>query len=133
MGSYWGKSQRRWLQASFQHLRYEWPGCHQQEQLVSGLHSGKGFEKITVTYDKAALNPLLVGPNKSIVGVGNKGVFSGKGLRVAGTKNIIIQNVHITNLNPALIWGGDGIAVDAGGDMVWIGRGIDLSDTTLLT
>lgn len=84
--------------------------------------AGVGFQKMTVKYDKAALSPLLVGSNKSIIGVGNKGVLYGKGLRIAGKKNIIIQNIHITYLNPSLIWGGDGIAVDAGGDLVWIGK-----------
>ncbi|KAF5542387.1 pectin lyase precursor [Fusarium napiforme] len=62
-----------------------------------------GAQKVTVKYDKAGLNPLLVGLNKSIIGVGSKGVIKGKGLRLAnGVKNIIIQNIHITNLNPSL-------------------------------
>ncbi|KAL4862287.1 hypothetical protein BDV12DRAFT_203192 [Aspergillus spectabilis] len=59
---------------------------------------------ITCTYDNAARSPLDVGSNKSIVGVGSAGVLKGKGLRVrGGNKNIIIQNIHITNLNPQYI------------------------------
>jgi pectin lyase len=73
-----------------------------------------------VTYDAAALSPLEVKSNKSIVGVGNKGVIRGIGLRLAnGVQNVIIQNVHITQLNPQYIWGGDAITL-VGTDRVWI-------------
>lgn len=52
---------------------------------------------VSCTYDNAARTPLDVGSNKSIVGVGNKGVLKGKGLRIrGGNKNVIIQNIHIT-------------------------------------
>ncbi|CVK85088.1 probable pectin lyase precursor [Fusarium mangiferae] len=79
-----------------------------------------GAQKVTVKYDKAGLNPLLVGSNKSIIGVGSKGVIKGKGLRLAnGVKNVIIQNIHVTDLNPSLVWGGDAITLD-GTDNVWI-------------
>ncbi|KAI8297788.1 putative pectin lyase F-1 [Colletotrichum sp. SAR11_59] len=58
--------------------------------------------------------------NKSIVGVGTSGVIIGKGLRVhGGNSNVIIQNVHITNLNPQYVWGGDAITLD-GSDRIWI-------------
>ncbi|KAG5747397.1 hypothetical protein H9Q70_009913 [Fusarium xylarioides] len=74
----------------------------------------------TVKYDKAGLNPLMVGSNKSIIGVGSKGVIKGKGLRLAnGVKNVIIQNIHITDLNPSLVWGGDAITL-GGTDNIWI-------------
>ncbi|OLN86612.1 Pectin lyase 1 [Colletotrichum chlorophyti] len=76
--------------------------------------------KVSVKYDKAGLNPIKVGSNKSIIGQGSKGVIIGKGLRITGgAKNIIIQNVHITNLNPQYVWGGDAITLD-GTDLVWI-------------
>jgi pectate lyase len=52
---------------------------------------------IACTYNNAAKTPLDVGSNKSIVGVGNKGVLKGKGLRITGgNNNVIIQNIHIT-------------------------------------
>ena len=52
---------------------------------------------VDCTYDDAAKPPLDVGSNKNIVGVGNKGVLKGKGLRVSGgNKNVIIQNIHTT-------------------------------------
>ncbi|EKG21328.1 Pectate lyase/Amb allergen [Macrophomina phaseolina MS6] len=82
-------------------------------------NAGAGSTSITVTYDKAGVSGLTVGSNKSIVGVGSKGVIRGKGLRLAnGAKNVIIQNIHITELNPQYIWGGDGITLD-GTDLVW--------------
>ncbi|KAL0930322.1 pectin lyase [Colletotrichum truncatum] len=73
-----------------------------------------------ITYDKAGTTALTVGPNKSIVGVGSQGVISGKGLKLPKTsKNVIIQNVHITNINPESVWGGDAIQLE-GNDGVWI-------------
>jgi pectin lyase len=76
--------------------------------------------KVTVKYDKAGTLGINVKSNKSIIGIGNKGVIKGKGLRlVSGVQNIIIQNVHITNLNPQYVWGGDAITLD-NVDMVWI-------------
>ncbi|KAL0940258.1 pectin lyase [Colletotrichum truncatum] len=75
---------------------------------------------VSCKYDNAAKTPIDVNSNKSIVGVGSKGVIIGKGLRVRGGKsNVIIQNVHITNLNPQYVWGGDAITLD-GADRVWI-------------
>lgn len=74
----------------------------------------------TVTYDKAAVAGINVQSNKSLVGVGANAVIRGKGLRVAnGASNVIIQNVHITELNPSLIWGGDAITL-VGSDKIWI-------------
>ncbi|KAF8535608.1 pectin lyase fold/virulence factor, partial [Trichophaea hybrida] len=76
--------------------------------------------KVKVTYDTAGTKPLPVGSNKSIVGIGAAGVIRGVGLRLAnGAKNVIIQNIHITELNPQYIWGGDAITL-VGSDMVWI-------------
>ncbi|KAH7011045.1 pectin lyase fold/virulence factor [Ilyonectria destructans] len=76
--------------------------------------------KVSITYDKAALNPILVKSNKSIIGVGAKGIMRGKGLRLAnGVTNVIIQNIHITDLNPHTVWGGDAITLD-GTDNIWI-------------
>lgn len=59
----------------------------------------------TVSYDKSAVTPILVNSNKSLVGIGNKGIIKGKGLRmVHGVSNIIIQNLHFTEMNYDLIW-----------------------------
>ncbi|OJI98919.1 hypothetical protein ASPVEDRAFT_80550 [Aspergillus versicolor CBS 583.65] len=75
---------------------------------------------IECTYDNAGPSPLDVGSNKSIVGVGDAGVIRGKGLRIrGGASNVIIQNIHITELNPEYVWGGDAITLDDC-DQVWI-------------
>ncbi|KAK1931170.1 putative pectin lyase F [Phytophthora citrophthora] len=79
--------------------------------------------KVEVTYDKASKDALVVGSNKTLRGVGKKGVLKGKGLWLDGD-NIIIQNVHITELNPQFIWGGDAIYLQGTKDRamknVWI-------------
>jgi pectin lyase len=76
--------------------------------------------KVNVRYDKAGLLGITIKSNKSLIGVGNKGIIKGKGVRiVSGASNVIIQNIHITNLNPQYVWGGDAITLD-GADMVWI-------------
>ncbi|KAL4171410.1 hypothetical protein KRP22_009505 [Phytophthora ramorum] len=78
---------------------------------------------INVTYDKAAITPLSIGNNKTLVGEGAKGVLNGKGILIKGS-NVIVQNIHITNLNPHLVWGGDGITIRSEGGVapkgVWI-------------
>lgn len=76
--------------------------------------------KVTITYDKAGMLGITVNSNKSIVGQGNKGIIKGKGLRmVNGVRNIIIQNIQVTEINPAYVWGGDAITID-GADLIWI-------------
>ena len=66
-----------------------------------------------IAFDKAGVLAMTVGSNKSIIGVGNRGVLRGKGLRiVSGARNVIIQNIRITNINPNYVWGGDAITLD---------------------
>ncbi|KAG1693285.1 hypothetical protein DVH05_023749 [Phytophthora capsici] len=60
----------------------------------------------TVTYDNAAIKRMNVKANKTLRGIGKNGVIKGKGLTLNGD-NIIVQNVHVTELNPHVIWGGD--------------------------
>ncbi|EEY18411.1 pectin lyase [Verticillium alfalfae VaMs.102] len=73
----------------------------------------------SVKYDTAGTKPMPVGSNKSIIGVGNKGAIVGKGLRIIGSKNIIIQNIHFTNINPKSVWGGDALTL-GNTDNIWI-------------
>jgi pectin lyase len=95
------------------------PGGSSQGQLwIQNTCASGTF--VSCTYDNAATKPIDVKSNKSIVGVGSKGVIMGKGLRLrGGVSNIIIQNIHITNLNPQYVWGGDAITLDDC-DRVWI-------------
>ncbi|GAB7334377.1 hypothetical protein MBLNU13_g06389t3 [Cladosporium sp. NU13] len=75
---------------------------------------------VDVKYDKAALNPIQVKGDKTIIGDGQKGVLLGKGLRLAGgVSNVIIQNIAISELNPQYVWGGDAITLD-GTSNVWV-------------
>ncbi|EGZ13329.1 hypothetical protein PHYSODRAFT_510673 [Phytophthora sojae] len=64
----------------------------------------------TVTYDKAAIKRMTVKGDKTIRGIGKSGVIKGKGMTLKG-HNIIIQNIHITELNHHLVWGGDAIYI----------------------
>ncbi|KAE9266358.1 hypothetical protein PF001_g30513 [Phytophthora fragariae] len=64
----------------------------------------------TVTYDNAALKRMTVKGDKTIRGIGKSGVIKGKGTTLKG-HNIIIQNIHITELNHHLVWGGDAIYI----------------------
>uniref|UniRef100_H3H4V7 pectin lyase n=1 Tax=Phytophthora ramorum TaxID=164328 RepID=H3H4V7_PHYRM len=89
-------------------------------QQTGGCDSG-GIS-VDVTYDNAAKTPLTVASDKTLVGEGTKGVLNGKGLIITGS-NVIIQNIHITNLNPHLVWGGDGISIGGSGEApknIWI-------------
>lgn len=73
-----------------------------------------------IKYDKAGMYPITVGSNKSLIGQGSKGVIKGKGIRItSNNKNVIVQNVRFTDINPAYVWGGDAITID-GADLVWI-------------
>ncbi|EAW11721.1 polysaccharide lyase family 1 protein [Aspergillus clavatus NRRL 1] len=75
---------------------------------------------VSVTYDNAGVLGMTVASDKTLLGSGSSGVIKGKGLRVvSGAKNIIIQNVAITDINPKYVWGGDAITID-NADMVWI-------------
>jgi pectin lyase len=74
-------------------------GCNAANSGQDTVKSGgcdDNQSSIQVTYDKASYVGMDVGSNKSILGVGNKGVILGKGLRLkSGAKNVIIQNIHI--------------------------------------
>lgn len=55
------------------------------------------YESIEITYYVAPTVPIDIKGNKSIVGVGDKGVIRGKGIRLVNDiSNVIIQNVHFT-------------------------------------
>lgn len=80
----------------------------------------KAAPTASVTYDKAALNPLTVSSDKTVKGVGRNGVIRGKGFRIAGgTNNVILQNLEIRDLNAQYVWGGDAVTLD-GSSNIWI-------------
>ncbi|GMG17679.1 unnamed protein product [Phytophthora fragariaefolia] len=94
-----------------------------QDSLLTSFTKCEGTS-VTVTYDNAALNPLIVGSNKTLVGQGIKGVLNGKGIFITGS-NVIVQNIHITNLNPHIVWGGDAITIRGDGNVAPTGIWID--------
>ncbi|KAL1635413.1 hypothetical protein SLS58_010275 [Diplodia intermedia] len=98
------------------------PGAGGQDAINANDWCGSA-PAVTVTYDNAGVTAINLGSNKSLIGVGSAGVIRGKGLRIAnGAKNIIIQNIHITELNPQYIWGGDAITLDGSDLISLVGR-----------
>ena len=90
------------------------------QDAINGANWCQGQPAVSVSYKKAALHGLQVASHKTVLGKGTAGILKGKGLRITnGASNIIIQNIHITGLNPQYIWGGDAITM-AGSDLVWI-------------
>jgi pectin lyase len=75
----------------------------------------------SITYDTAGTTALSVGSNKSILGVGGKGVIKGKGLSIKkDASNVIIQGIHITNINPGIVWGVDALDMQGGNTKIWV-------------
>ncbi|KAF1780719.1 Pectin lyase fold [Phytophthora cactorum] len=70
---------------------------------MSGTGGCSGGTSVKITYDNAAQNRLVVTDNKTIRGIGTTGVIMGKGLWLNGN-NIIVQNIHVTELNRHLVW-----------------------------
>ncbi|KAF9022749.1 pectin lyase-like protein [Hymenopellis radicata] len=97
-----------------------------------------GAETRTATYDNAALKPLTVGSNKTLLGKGSNAGIKGKGLKITGASNIIIQNTYphkyvhrdvlhfschqhelTADINEQYVWGGDALQID-GGSKIWV-------------
>ena len=73
-----------------------------------------------VTYRKAAVRGMLVGSNKTLLGVGAAGAIKGKGLLLQnGVHNIIVRNLAFTDINQGLVFGGDAITISQA-SQVWI-------------
>ncbi|KAI9162845.1 putative pectin lyase C [Paramyrothecium foliicola] len=87
------------------------------QQIIQANCDGKPGGK--ATWWKAARNPIDVASDKTILGVGNKGIIKGKGLRFRKAKNVIVQNIAITDLNHKYVWGGDALSF-ANADLIWI-------------
>ncbi|KAJ7803200.1 pectate lyase [Mycena olivaceomarginata] len=75
--------------------------------------------KSTATYYVAGTKPLVVASNKTLLGKGSAGGIKGKGLKITGANNIIIQNIKITDINAEYVWGGDALQID-GGSNIWV-------------
>ncbi|KAG9110670.1 hypothetical protein FRC07_008162, partial [Ceratobasidium sp. 392] len=88
-----------------------------QQMIETSAGSCKSYTKTSATWKKAATTRIVVGSNKTLLGKGSSGEW--KGLSLTNVKNVIIQNIHITDLNPKYVWGGDAISVSGSTD-VWI-------------
>lgn len=74
----------------------------------------------TVTYDRAGLQRLKIGSNKTLLGVGTHAGIQGMGLFIGGgTHNVIVRNLTLSDINSRTVWGGDGLTLDDT-DGVWI-------------
>jgi pectate lyase len=85
----------------------------------NGFCASTGQTPFSITFDKAGRTPLLVGSNKTIVGIGAGATVRGKGFKIAGARNVVVRNLTITDINPQVIFGGDAIHLDDA-DGVWI-------------
>ena len=93
-----------------------------QEQILNGLRActSAKSETYAVTLDAAGTTPLLVGSNKTVIGVDATSGLKGKGLKlIGGVSNVIIRNLSITDINDGIVWGGDAITID-GASKVWV-------------
>ncbi|MEB3767581.1 hypothetical protein [Acinetobacter sp. MD2] len=90
-----------------------------QEQILSVDDYCKGKSLFNISFKKAGQNPLLVGSNKTIIGLGASSGIKGKGLMLkAGVSNITIKNLNITDINEQVIWAGDAITIDNASNVV---------------
>ncbi|PVG01736.1 pectin lyase-like protein [Serendipita vermifera] len=85
---------------------------------VTGGCEGKTLYSVSY-YNSGQNKNLAVGSNKTLLGKGNNAGLKGIGLRIIGSTNVIIQNIKITDLNPHIVWGGDGIYI-GNSSKVWI-------------
>jgi pectin lyase len=75
----------------------------------------------SITYHSAGTTALPVGSNKSILGIGGKGVLKGKGLSIKkDASNVIIQGLEFTTINPGIVWGGDALDMQGGNTKIWV-------------
>lgn len=90
------------------------------EQILNRQNWCGAKPQFSVSYDTAGTTPLMVGSNKTVIGVGPGATLKGKGLTLrGGVHNIVIRNLTITGINPQVVWGGDALTIDDA-DNVWI-------------
>jgi pectin lyase len=92
------------------------------EQILNVTSYCSGKTIYSLTYDTAGSpsNALLVGSNKTLIGIGTGAQIKGKGISISGgVSNVIIRNLSITDINDGIIWAGDAILI-ANASKVWI-------------
>ncbi|KAI6716456.1 hypothetical protein JHW43_001057 [Diplocarpon mali] len=89
------------------------------QALLDTLHGcASNLALYNVNIDQAAFSPIWVKSDKTVIGR-NGATIRGKGFRLSDVSNIIFQNIRVTELNPADVWGGDAFAL-TGASNVWI-------------
>ncbi len=78
-----------------------------------------GLPTRQIVFDRAGVNPLLVGSNKSVIGVGANATIKGKGLALKGVRNVAIRNLTISDINHGIVFAGDAVTLNDA-DHVWI-------------
>jgi pectate lyase len=87
-------------------------------ELQAAHCANKTMQKFS--YRPAGVTGLLVGSNKTIIGIGANARLKGRGLLLTGgVSNIVIRNLAFTDINSGRVFGGDAIKLfDAKG--VWV-------------
>jgi pectate lyase len=94
------------------------PGARQQ--ILNRQNWCAGRAQFPVSYDVAGTTPLVVGSNKTLIGVGSGAVLRGKGLALrGGVSNVVLRNFTISDVNADVVWGGDGLTLDDAA-RVWV-------------
>jgi pectin lyase len=78
-----------------------------------------GLPTRQIVFDKAGNNPLLVGSNKSVIGVGANATIKGKGLALKSVRNVAVRNLTISDINNGIVFAGDAVTLNDA-DHVWI-------------
>jgi pectate lyase len=79
-----------------------------------------GKQTSAYKYKVAGTTALLIGSNKTLIGVGANAGLKGKGVILqGGVSNIIIRNLSFTDINEGMVWGGDGLSIPAA-TKVWV-------------
>lgn len=93
-----------------------------QERILSYGPYCSGKQTFPITFDTAGTyaNALVVGSNKTVIGVGAGSGIVGKGLAIkGGVSNIIVRNLSFTDINDGIVWAGDAITID-NASRIWI-------------
>ncbi len=72
-----------------------------------------------IEYNALGLQPLAIGSNTTVMGVGKDSGIKGRGFAIRLASNVIIRNLSITDINESIVFAGDGIEVQDA-DKVWI-------------
>ena len=84
------------------------------------VHHCDGKTLFDTRYSLAAVRGMMVGSNKTVLGIGSAAAVKGKGFQLqSGMSNIVIRNLSITDINEGLVFGGDGVTI-ADASRVWI-------------